>query len=301
MVVKKVEDLSKVPGEFAITMGNFDGVHLGHRKILSALVSEAKKSGLKSLVITFTNHPKELIRGEKVIPIITADEKLDIIDGAGVDLVLALEFNEKVRNMSQREFLAYLSVPIKKIIVGHDFKFGYDAQDYSGSSIEKILVEPYHLDGKIVSSTSIREFMTQGEMEKLRSFLGRPYRHSGLVIHGKKIGKSLGYPTTNVTINDSVFALRTGVYITRTYLVDQVFESVTNIGKIPTFDGRPFSVETHILDFDRNIYGQEVKIDFLHYLRDEIRYDNLEDLKLQIKRDVEDTLLYFKNNPQERL
>ncbi len=293
MVVKRVEDLRHVDGEFAITMGNFDGVHLGHRKILNALNAEAKKSGLKSLVVTFTNHPKELIAGKKVIPIISADEKLDIIDGLGIDVVLALEFNQSIRKMSQGEFLDYLGLPIKKIIVGHDFKFGYDARDYSGDSLEKILVDPYYIDGKIVSSTSIREFMTRGEMEKLAQYLGRPYRHSGQVIHGKKIGKSLGYPTTNVTINDSVYALRTGVYITKTYLVDQVYMSVTNIGKIPTFDGRPFSVETHILEFDKNIYGQEVKIDFLHYLREEIKYDNLEDLKAQIKRDVEDTISYF--------
>lgn len=299
MILSSVEDLQKKKGPFALTMGNFDGLHIGHKRIISTLIDEARKDGLTSLVVTFTNHPKELITGEKVIPVISSDEKLERLEEEGVDLVLGLEFTQEIRQMSQKEFLDYLGVEFKKIIVGHDFKFGHDGSKYNSDEIETIPVEALVVDGKIVSSTIIREYMSQGEMEKLRLFLGRPYRHSGKVIHGKKVGKALGYPTTNVTINESVYALRTGVYVTKTYLVDSVFKSVTNIGRIPTFDGRPFSVETHILDFDRSIYGEEVRIEFLHYLRKEEKFDDVDALKARIAEDVEATRDYFNNHPEE--
>lgn len=301
MILRNIEELRCLKEDFALTIGTFDGVHLGHKKVLSALKNQAKENGLSTLVITFTNHPKELITGEKVIPIITMDEKLDNIEKEGIDVILALAFSDEIRQKSQKEFLDYLGVSIKKLIIGYDFKFGFKGKVYEEDSLSTIKVEPLYLNDFIVSSTKIREFMTQGEMEKLREFLGRPYRHSGKVIHGKKIGKLLGFPTTNVTINDSVYSLRSGVYITRTYLIDEVFESVTNIGRIPTFSDRPFSVETHILDFKRSIYGQEVKIEFLHYLRNEEKFDNIEILVKQIKKDVEDTKAYFLAHPQERV
>ncbi|NLY37100.1 MAG: bifunctional riboflavin kinase/FAD synthetase [Tissierellia bacterium] len=301
MILRNIEDLRRLKADFAITIGTFDGVHLGHKKILSTLKSQAREDGLSTLVITFTNHPKEIITGEKVIPIITSDEKLEHIEEEGIDVVVALPFTDDIRRKTQREFLDYLGVSIKKLIVGYDFTFGYKGETYEEDSLPTIKVEALYLNGSIVSSTIIREFMTSGEMEKLREFLGRPYRHSGQVIHGKKMGKFLGYPTTNVTINDSVYALRSGVYVTRTYLIDEVFESVTNVGRIPTFTGRPFSVETYIFDFNRSIYGQEVRLEFLHYLRDEKKYENLEDLVKQIKKDVEDTKIYFLKHPQERV
>ena len=301
MILRDIEDLRLLRGNFAITIGTFDGVHLGHKKILSTLKTQAKMDGLSTLVVTFTNHPKEVITGEKVIPIITTDEKLERIEEEGIDVVVALAFTNEIRHKSQSDFLDYLGVSIKKLIIGYDFKFGYKGEVFEGDSVSTINVEPLYLDGSIVSSTKIREFMTQGEMEKLCAYLGRPYRHSGKVIHGKKIGKSLGFPTTNVTINDSVYSLRSGVYITRTFLIDEVFQSVTNIGRIPTFTGRPFSVETYILDFKRSIYGQEVRLEFLHYLRSEQKFESIEILVKQIKKDVEDTKAYFLAHPQERI
>lgn len=300
MILRDIKDLQRLSGDYALTIGTFDGVHLGHKKILSALKTEARKGDLKTLVVTFTNHPKEVISGEKVIPVITIEEKLDRIEEEGIDVVLALVFNEEIRQKTQEQFLSDLGVSIKKMIVGYDFKFGYNGDAYESDELSVIKVEPFYLNHAIVSSTLIRECMTLGEMEKLRTYLGRPYRHSGKVIHGKKMGKQLGFPTTNMTINDSVYALRTGVYVTRTYLVDEVFESVTNIGRIPTFDGRPFSVETHILNFKRSIYGQEVRIEFLHYLREEAKYEHLEDLIKQIEKDVADTRAYFLAHPEER-
>lgn len=295
MILRSVEDLKAQEGPFALAMGNFDGVHLGHQKIITSLKDQAEKSGLKSLVVTFNNHPRELITGEKVIPIITSDFKLDLLVEQGVDYVLSLDFTQEIRQMSQQDFLNHLGVDIKKLIVGHDFKFGYQGSSYDEEDIETIEVSPLILDGELISSTLVREAMTQGRVGDVHKYMGRPYRHSGKVIHGKKVGKSLGYPTTNITINDSVYALKTGVYVTRTYLVDGVYESVTNIGRVPSFDGRPFSVETHILDFNRNIYGEELRLDFLHYLREEMKFSNLEDLKARINEDVQDSRKYFRD------
>lgn len=303
MIIQKIEELRKLPGNYALTIGTFDGVHLGHKKVLDTLVEEAKKSDLSTLVVTFTNNPKEVITGEKVIPVITPDEKLERIEDEGIDVVLGIPFTEEIQKQSKGEFLHYLGVSIKKMIIGYDFNFGNKVSTLPvPEDLETLSVEALRLDGDIVSSTRIREYMKSGEMEKLRSYLGRPYRHSGTVVHGKNVGgRLLGYPTTNVTINDSVYALRSGVYVTKTYLVDEVFESVTNIGKIPTFQDRPFSVETHILDFKRSIYGQEVKIEFIHFLRPEIKYDHLEDLVAQIKKDVDDTRHYYESHPEERI
>lgn len=300
MILKNIEDLRKLKGDFALTIGTFDGVHLGHKKILSTLKDSAKKENLSTLVVTFTNNPREVITGKKTIPIISVDEKLENIQKAGIDVVLGIPFTEDIRHKSQREFIEYLGISIKKLIVGYDFKFGYKGNRPEKDDLPTVKVAPFYIDGTIVSSTKIREFMTQGEMKKLRAFLGRPYEHTGDVIYGKQVGHLLGFPTTNVTINESVYALRTGVYITKTYLVDEVFESVTNIGRIPSFDGRPFSVETHILDFKRSIYGEEVRIEFLDYLRSEIKFEKLEDLVEQIKKDVQNTKDYFRINPEER-
>ncbi|WP_459128774.1 riboflavin biosynthesis protein RibF [Guggenheimella bovis] len=290
MIVHTPNELQK--GAYAITIGTFDGVHLGHQKVLSTLIEEAKARGLRALVVTFTNNPKSFIKHEPENDVISVEDKLRLIDEMGVD-VLALPFNDFIRNMSEKEFLDYLSISIELIIVGYDFRFGNEHSEHI-QTIERKLVEPvYYLD-EVISSTRIRRLLSNGDLKTANHLLGRPLSYEGEVEHGRKRGKNvLGFPTMNVRVSNSFHTIRRGVYVTRTIVEGKSYPSVTNIGFNPSFSDKPFTLETHLLDFDSDMYGNVIRVEFLEFLRDEMRFEDLSDLSKQIQSDVTQVKKYF--------
>lgn len=283
----------------AITIGTFDGVHKGHLKIIETLKRDAENKGLKSVVVSFNNTPRGFITGEEVPMVLSTHDKLDLIKKEGVDQVIGLDFNEKIKAMSKREFFSYLGLDVAHIVMGHDHKFGHDRRPLHLEGITSDVVEPVYLKDQIISSTLLREFLSSGDMESMNRATGRNHFYTGEVIHGLKRGKALGFPTINLSLSDNLYTLKRGVYVSRSLVRDQWYNSVSNVGYNPTFADKSFTLETHLLDFEGSLYEEEIKVEFLHYLREEKHFEHIEDLIQQISGDVLEARHFLENPIKE--
>lgn len=281
---------------YIATIGTFDGVHLGHQKIMEHLLQGASATGLKPLIITFDNNPKAFVEVSIIPEVLSPTDKLDLLH-AFAD-VLTIPFDETIRQMGQHEFIDYLGVDICEMIIGHDFRFGYQ-RDEIAAKIVITQVDPVYLGNEIISSTFLRNLLRQGDMETMRAALGRYHYYTGHVVHGLKRGKRLGFPTLNLTIENNLRSLRRGVYITLATIDGIRYQSVSNIGLNPTFEDKPFTLETHILDFHQDIYGKQVQVAFLHFLREEMIFTELEQLQDQMTLDVANTRTYFSQQEED--
>ena len=280
-----------------ITIGVFDGVHLGHKYLISQVKKLAKRKNLLSVVITFKQHPQEILSPEAQPLFLTdIDEKIALLKGEGADVVICLSFTRDLAALSAREFLSFLKkhLRMKELVVGPDFVLGHNNEGNIDTlykigleldfSVTKIL--PVTKNGDIVSSTAIRQTIAVGDMVKVQRLMGRPFSLNGLVVHGKGRGAALGFPTANLDILPGQALPPDGVYATIAYVKNTPFSSVTNVGQNPTFMDNIRTVETHLIDYQGNLYDDEVKIEFIYKLRDEIIFQNIEDLKSQIAHDT---------------
>lgn len=279
------------------TIGNFDGVHLGHQRVLEQVKSKAAELGLPSVVIIFEPQPREFFTPEHAAPRLTRfGEKVRFLEFAGVDRVLCLMFNTRLRSMSADQFVEQLLVhklDVQHFVVGDDFRFGCDrrgdfellkrAGETYGFSVEETAT--YELEGARVSSTRVREALQSHRFELARQLLGRPYRVIGRVMHGQKLGRQLGSPTANVRMHRFPCPLR-GVYVVHGLVNGQRYNGVCNVGVRPTVHGRQPVLEAHLLDYSGDLYGELMQVEFIHFLRDERRFDGLDALKAQIKADI---------------
>jgi riboflavin kinase/FMN adenylyltransferase len=283
-----------------LTVGVFDGVHLGHRQLLEKLVQQAAQNNLLSGVVTFGFHPKAVLSpSTRLARLTTLDKRTTLLRGLGVDLVIPLTFNTEFAKLTAREFVTLLQrhLLMRGLVIGPGFALGRGREgnaavlkelgDELGFTVE--VVEPLTLDGSIVSSTAIRGALSQGDMRATSQLLGRNFKLSGLVVGGTERGHTLGYPTANIKVDPDQALPRDGVYATRALQGDRVFKSVTNIGVRPTFDGGVRTIEVFLMDFDEDIYGKELSIELVERLRGEVRFDSAQDLSDQIARDVEQT------------
>jgi len=289
----------------ALALGTFDGVHIAHKEVIESVVNVAKKAGLLSVVYTFSNHPKEMNDSvETPKKLITPEKKIEIIKNLGVDVLIIVPFDERQLNIEAETFLQSIIVDkinAKHIIVGYDFRFGQNAKGCVNmlSDHQEIydytldIIKPIRHDGVIVSSTIIRNYLLNGQVEEANTLLGRKYDLKGKIIKGKQVGKTLGFPTINLETTYDMSILKPGVYITETLLDDKIYPSVTNVGFNPTFNQQNFNVETFILDFDQDLYDETVHILFTRFIRPEIKFDSLADLIKRIDEDVEITKEYF--------
>lgn len=304
-IIRNLNQIESLDDETAITLGTFDGLHIGHIKIINQLVEDAKENDLKSLVYTFSNHPMEVTNPNNIpSKIISLEEKIKKIKSLGVDYLFLLEFNDFQMNIDPELFIEELLVKklrMKHLVVGYDFTFGKKAMGNTNLLIEKAMlhdysydiVEPIKMDYVRVSSTLIRALLKSGKIEEANFYLGRKYTLQGKVIHGKKLGRKIGYPTANIEVKDHFAILKPGVYITKTYIDDTVYYSVSNIGFNPTFEYNKFSLETYIFDFDQKIYDKTIRVEFYKMIRDEIKFDSVDELKEYIKWDVYNVKRYF--------
>jgi riboflavin kinase/FMN adenylyltransferase len=278
------------------TIGIFDGVHLGHRKIIDLIKAEAELKGLRSLVVTFHPHPQTVIRGSRLPLIVPIEERFRLLENSGVDLVVCFRFTREFSALSAREFVVDVLVNklrIKSIFIGNDFFFGRNREgdiellrtlgDVHGFSVN--IVEPVTIGGEVVSSTAIRNLILDGNVKKVAGFLGYYFSISGVVDEGEKRGRVLGFPTANIRTSWEMLP-KIGVYATRAYFDDKRYDSITNIGRRPTFGKNDVVIETHIFDFAGDIYGRTIRVEFIERLRDERRFESMEALSAEIKRDV---------------
>ena len=303
-----LKNLDKVPplaSPVILTIGNFDGLHRGHKRILRKVISRAREEGGTSVVVTFEPHPLKVLHPRQAPLLIqTLSQKRDILAHLGIEVLLEVHFSKSFGQVSAEAFVRHLAERLhpKEIYIGEDFRFGHNREgdiaflqglgeelDYKATSFPKL-----QLDGAEVSSTRIRQLLAEGEMEKAVRLLGRPYVVEGLVERGDGRGHTLGFPTANLAIeNELIPAL--GVYVVAVDVGESVLlPGVANLGKRPTFGGEAVAVEAHILEGARDLYGQRVRILFFKFLRPEQKFSSAEELAGAIQKDVQSARDYFK-------
>lgn len=283
-----------------LTIGTFDGVHVGHREILSRLIQNSRESGLKSSVLTFFPHPRMVLQKDADIKLLnTINEKARIIEAMGLDYLIVHPFTKKFSRLSAIEFVRdnlVNQLNMKKIIIGYDHRFGRnrnaninDLRAFGGTldfEVEEISAQ--EINNVSVSSTKIRNALEEGNIEVANKYLGYSYMLTGTVVKGKGLGKKIGFPTANIHIAEAYKLVpKNGVYVIKAKLGNMIVNGMMNIGLNPTVEGTEKSIEIHFFDFDANLYGQEIQIDILHRLRDEHKFDSVESLKEQLHKDRE--------------
>jgi riboflavin kinase/FMN adenylyltransferase len=298
-----VQGASALPleGESAITIGFFDGVHRGHQAVIRRVVEVARDRSLRSVVVTFDRHPLQTLSPGKVPPLLTTlKRKAGHIEELGVDTVFVLEFTEEVSQWPPEEFVDRVLVQglkTRHVSIGANFTFGHKAAGNFQvladlGTPHDFKVEPvgiFKVDGRPVSSTSIREALAEGDLEWPERALGRRYVVEGHVVTGAGRGRGLGWPTANLRTPDGILLPGRGVYACRATIDGASTAAAVNIGINPTFGGEPLHLEAHLLDFEQDILGRVLAIEFWKRLRDEQRFDSAELLTKQIEQDVEDT------------
>ncbi|PIK14467.1 bifunctional riboflavin kinase/FAD synthetase [Halobacteriovorax sp. JY17] len=303
--MKKINSLNEIENEeFAITIGNFDGVHIGHRSILGDIQSKCKKKNQKFVLITFRPHPLRILCPKENFLLNTYSEKEKLISSLNVDYFLEIPFDRDLSTLAPSDFLdkyILINKDIHSIYMGHDFAFG--ANKEGNFSFVKKYCKDVHVeklreftpDEENVSSSIIRKLIDKGDILRANNLLGRNFFLMGTIVKGAGRGKQIGFPTANISYSSDRITPKTGVYITTVEIREMTYFSITNIGVNPTFsEENQKTVETHIFDFDDDIYGEDLKVSFLQRIRDEKKFNSVNELVDQIRLDVEFTKAYFK-------
>ncbi len=280
-----------------ITVGMFDGVHKGHQYLIGCLKEAAARQGFASGVITFTNHPRSVMRPDVRVPLLTTPEdRLRLISEQGVDLVVPLSFTPDLSYLRAREFVELLrdTLNMRGLVVGPDFAFGYQREGTAelltqlGKEMDFTVevVEPVKFEDRIVSSTAVRACVQEGKMGDAAWMLTRPFILAGFVVEGDRRGRQIGFPTANVDIEPSIITPADGTYATWTQADGKTYASATNIGFRPTFGGGGRQVETHLFDYNGDLYNARIRVAFARKLRDEVKFNGVDALVKQLHEDV---------------
>ncbi|ACU92921.1 riboflavin biosynthesis protein RibF [Capnocytophaga ochracea DSM 7271] len=281
-----------------LTIGTFDGVHLGHQKIIERVVATARQEGLLATIFTFFPHPRMVVQHDKSLKLIhTLEEKKQLLQRLGVDLLVVQPFNEAFAQLTAEEFVSTILVQhlnVKKVIIGYDHRFGRNRTanisdmrlfgEKYGFAVEEISVQ--EVDEVSVSSTKIREALNKGDVITAEHYLGTPYSLTGTVVHGLKLGRTLGYPTANIQVTEDYKLIpKDGVYAVYSYIDERKVYGMMSIGKNPTIEGKGASIEVYFFDFNGDLYDRELTIYFVKYLREERKFSSVALLKKQLQDD----------------
>ncbi len=281
-----------------VTIGTFDGVHVGHKKIIEKIIEEAKKTDCESLILTFFPHPRMVLTHDSNIKLLnTIDEKIELLENLGLSNLIIHPFDENFSQLSAEEFVIKILVEklkIKKIILGHDHRFGKDRS----ASIDDLTVfgkkynfeveqiSAQEIDQVAISSTKIRTALSNGNIVLANQYLGYQYSFSGKVVKGKQLGRTIGFPTANIQIDEAYKLIpKNGVYVVKSTSSDRTYFGMMNIGTRPTVDGNNLTIEVHFFEFEKDIYDTSITVSVLERIRDEKKFDSLEELKIQIEKD----------------
>ncbi|NJX14469.1 bifunctional riboflavin kinase/FAD synthetase [Tamlana crocina] len=291
-----------------VTIGTFDGVHIGHQKIIKRLIKTGEQFGLKSVILTFFPHPRMVLQKDSNIKLInTIEERHQILNDLGLDYLLIKEFTHEFSRLSAEDFVKQILVDklhARKVIIGYDHRFGRnrnadinDLKQYGetyGFEVEEISAQD--IDDVSVSSTKIRTALQAGDIAKANAYLGYPFMLTGVVAKGKGLGRQLNYPTANIKIpEDYKLIPKQGAYIVSSKINNKTVFGMMNIGTNPTVNGSQQTIEVHFFDFDADIYGETIQVDLLQRIRDEYRFESVEALKTQLSLDKQ-TALHFISN-----
>jgi riboflavin kinase/FMN adenylyltransferase len=285
-----------------LTIGSFDGIHIGHQQLIRELNTHAHQDGAKSVVLTFHPHPSVILRGRTgAFYLTTPSEKAELLDELGTDIVITHPFTHELSQSTAREYISYLMdhLGFHQLWVGYDFALGKGREgdvpylkvlgEEFGYQVH--IVEPVIINGNVVSSSQIRKMITDGNISKANNLLGRVYRVSGKVVHGDGRGKRIGIPTANLETGDEKLIPAAGVYACRVQILGNLLPAAVNVGIRPTFEStdQRSHVEAHILDFNGDLYTQNITLEFVERLRGEKRYESVDELIRQIYADIEQT------------
>lgn len=290
---------SVTPGEHALSIGVFDGVHMGHQALIRRMLEEGRTRGLSGGVITFHPHPRTVIRPDQPFQYLESlEHRVELLRACGVDFVAVLQFTSELQQVSAEDFCRLLveEARVRLIVVGADFRLGRGGEGTverlaeigreQGFEVLPVGLIDHGADSTPISSTRIRNALAAGEMEEVQALLGRPFSLRGPVVLGDQRGRTIGFPTLNIGVSADRALPPDGVYVTRAYLPTGIFHAVTNVGTRPTFDGSSRRVETHVFDFEGDVYGQVVTVELLHRLRPEQKFDGVDALVAQIRLDA---------------
>ncbi len=300
---KNLKVLESLPEKTALTVGNFDGIHLGHRYLINKLKEKAKEKNLKTVVLTFCPHPLKVLAPNLLLCELTdIEEKIELFGELGIDYLCFIRFDKEFAQIHARDFLEdilYKRLGCRYLLVGYDWRYGYKREGEIelakevgkelGFEVEE--AKPFKINDHIVSSTLIRRLLKEGRVEDVKEYLGHYYWIRRKVVKGEGRGGKIGFPTANLQNTDNL-CLKEGVYLVR---VDERYYGVANYGYRPTFGGKKKVLEVHILDFEGNLRGERVKVEFLKFLREEKRFLSIEELINQIKKDIETAKRYLNN------
>ena len=284
--------------DMLLTIGVFDGVHLGHKYLISQLMEHARREDLLSGLVTFRQHPREVLSPQTQLPFLTnLAQRVDLLKSEGIEAVMPLSFTPELAQLSARQFVSLLKKYLRMVgvVIGPDFALGRNREG-SPDALRKLgqelnfrvtVIPPITSNGEVVSSTTIRNALADGDMKRVRNLLGRIFSLQGRVTTGAGRGSGLGFPTANLEIDPKQALPAEGVYATWAYIDNQAYQSMTNIGKRPTFGNDDRTIEVFLLNYHGNLYGSELRIDITERLRDEKRFDTVDELKKQIAEDVE--------------
>jgi riboflavin kinase/FMN adenylyltransferase len=307
-IVQNTSNFS-VRDETYVTIGTFDGVHFGHQKIIEKLVKEAKKSNKKSVVLTFFPHPRMVLQKDASLKLInTIEERAALLEKTGLDYLIIHPFSKEFSRMSALEFVRDILVNqlnISKLIIGYDHHFGKNREgditqltEYShvyNFKVEEIPAQD--IDTVSVSSTKVRRALVAGNLKTANNYLGYSFMLNGTVVNGKKLGGTIGYPTANIDIKETYKLIpKTGVYVVKSTIHKKTVFGMMNIGNRPTVNGNHQTIEVHFFDFTQDLYHQSLTIELIYFLRDEQKFDGIDSLVRQLKKDEETARDYLKNN-----
>lgn len=308
-------DLRQITRPFdrpVVTIGNFDGVHIGHQLLFSEVLIRARRSGGEAVAVTFDPHPLKVLRPEGIRLISSTAQKTGLIELAGMDALVIIPFNRDFAQMSATAFVENIlcrTLGVSELVIGYDYALGRGREgtidflrrqgDERGFPVT--VVEAHYEDGLPVSSTRIRQLVTEGRMQEVRRLLGRCYHIRGEVQRGRQRGRGLGFPTANLSVSKDDLCPKKGVYVTQVICGGRMYGSISNIGHNPTFGGSELVAETHIFDFSDDIYGQPIRLNLLRHIRDEVKFNSPEELAAQIRMDVAVARQALEDAAKERL
>lgn len=302
ILVENLDDIEKPYKNAVITIGNFDGVHIGHQALFYEVIKKADALGGTSIVMTFEPHPIRVLKSNGHPPLITLyEQKIELFERSGIAVIICVPFTWQFAAIPAKEFVEDIlakRIGMKAIVVGNDYTFGKNregnldllhtyAKDFGFEVIVANWIQTSNSRPDRISSTRTRELVMDGKVIEAQKMLGRNYQIRGLVTIGRnRGGKLLGFPTANIILQNELCP-KTGVYAVTVECLNNLYQGVANIGYSPTFGDTQFTVEVHILDFDQNIYGQKIRVNFVERIRDEIKFPGIAELSEQIKKDVE--------------
>ena len=293
-----------------VTIGTFDGIHIGHQKILKNLIRTANNEGKKSVLLTFFPHPRMVLQKEnKILLLNTIKEKSSLLEKMGLDYLIIHPFSREFSRLTALEFVRDILVNklnTSRLIIGYDHHFGknregniHQLKEYSllyDFKVEEIPAQD--IDDVSVSSTKIRTALKDGNLKTANNYLGYHYMLNGTVVSGKKLGGTIGFPTANLEIKEPYKLIpKTGVYIIKTHINTVLYTGIMNIGFNPTVLGKHQTIEAHLFDFNEDLYGKEITIEFIYFLREEHKFESVEELVVQLNIDKENAISYLSNNP----